>query len=128
MSEKKKILVIDDEPSILYVVINRLQASGYTVVTAYDGFNGLETLEKENVDLILLDIMMPKMDGFQFLKELKKVKKGNKVPVIMFSAKVQDEDVRKAKDLGASDFISKPFTPDILLEKIKNALNMKSSA
>ena len=118
----KKILVIDDEPDILLMVQSRLRANGFQVATAGDGENALGKIKTEIPDLILLDIVMPKMDGFAVLSKLKADAQTKKIPVIMFSAKGQTVDVSRALSLGASDYILKPFEPKQLLEKMNKAL------
>jgi len=119
---QKKILVVDDEPHIVKMVANRLRVSGYDIITAQDGAEGLKKTQEERPDLILLDVLMPVMDGFQMLKKLKDNIATKDIPVIMFTAKGQAGDVEKAVDLGALDYIVKPFTPIVLLEKINKAL------
>jgi len=118
----KKILVVDDEPNIVKMVANRLKVSGYGVITATDGVEGLKKAQEAKPDVILLDILMPKMDGFHTLKKLKENIITKNIPVVMFTAKGQGEDVEKAAELGAVDYIVKPFTPLILFDKIKKAL------
>ena len=118
----KKILVVDDEPNIVKMVANRLKVSGYEVITATDGLDCFEKAQEAKPDLILLDILMPKMDGFLTLKKLKDSIITKDTPVIMFTAKGQGDDVEKAAELGAIDYIVKPFTPIILFDKIKKAL------
>ncbi|MDD5218068.1 MAG: response regulator [Candidatus Omnitrophica bacterium] len=123
MSAKKKtILIIDDEPHIQTMVATRLQANDFKVITALDGKEGLEKVKKERPDLILLDIMMPEMDGYDFLRELKKISGVNLMPIIMFTAKVRREDIDKAIYLGAVDYVIKPFTSTVLLDKIRQFL------
>ena len=118
----KKILVVDDDPHIVKLVESRLKANRYDVITAKNGIESLEKANKEKPDLIILDILMPEMDGYQTLRELKESAETKSIPVIMFTAKGQSEDVEKSYELGASDYIVKPFTPVTLLEKIHKAL------
>jgi len=119
----KKILIVDDEPNIVRMVENRLKVSGYTVLCAENGVVGIEKASAEKPDAILLDVLMPEMDGFETLKKLKAQPITSNIPVIMFTAKGQGMDVEQAAALGAVDYIVKPFTPIVLLEKIKQALN-----
>jgi len=118
----KKILVVEDEPHIRMSMEARLKANGYQIVTAGDGLEGYEIAQKERPDLILMDVMMPKLDGYQALEKLKADEATKAIPVVMLTARAQPEDVEKAGMGGAVDYIVKPFTPVILLEKIKNAL------
>jgi len=118
----KKILIVDDEPSIVMMVKSRLAANGFAVVTASNGAEGIEIVKKDRPDLIILDILMPEMDGIETLTKLKASDETKDIPVIMFTAKGQTGDVEKAQEVGACDYIVKPFSPPILLEKVKNAL------
>ncbi len=121
-----KILVIDDEVQLVQMVQIRLEANGYDIVTAYDGEEGIEKVKSENPDLIILDIMMPKMNGFEACKILKNDPKYSKIPIIFLSAKVQEEDLEIGKAKSADAFVKKPFeTPD-LLAKIKELLEKSS--
>jgi len=117
-----KILIVDDNPDLIALLKVRLKTFGYEVVTADNGHKCLEKAREENPDLILLDILMPSMDGFQALKELKEDAKTKSIPIIMLTAKDQLSDVAKANDLGAADFIVKPFDYRVLLEKIKKVV------
>ena len=119
---KKKILVVDDEALLVDLVKIRLEANNYEVVAAYDGVEGLEKARNEKPDLVLLDIAMPFMDGYQTLQKLKENAQTKPIPVIMLTAKSQVDDVTKVADLGAVDYIVKPFNPATFLEKIHKAL------
>jgi len=123
MSVSKKILLVDDEPDILKVVIFRQKASGYQVVAASDGSEAFEAAEREKPDLIMLDVNMPVMDGIQALEKLKSDEGTKNIPVIMLTAKTQSQDIEKAMSLGANDYIGKPFDHMVLLGKIKNILS-----
>lgn len=103
-----QVLVADDEEEIRQLLRLYLEKDGYQVYEAADGEEALELIQKHNIDLILLDIMMPKQNGYQVLKE---VRTQNNVPVIILSAKGQDEDKILGLDLGADDYIAKPFNP-----------------
>jgi CheY-like chemotaxis protein len=116
---KKRILVVDDEKDIAQVVKLRLQANDYEVITAHDGQAALDTAKKEKPDLIILDIMLPKMDGYKVCGLLKSDSRYSKIPIIMFSAKAQAEDATLGKEVGADAYITKPFEPNALLSKIK---------
>ena len=119
---KKRILVVDDEAELVKAIEIRLKQADYEILTAYDGLEGLEKAQKEKPDLILLDILMPNMDGYQTLQKLKEEESTKSIPVIMLTAKSQVDDVTKAADLGANDYIVKPFNHITLLEKIHKAL------
>lgn len=121
--QKTLLLLVDDEPDFLFLVKNRLEANGYRVTTAPDGTAALEAVKKERPDLILLDVLMPKMDGYEALEELRGVRGTRQIPVIMFSAKGQPDDLKLSKELGATDYLLKPFDPNDLLQKIEKALS-----
>lgn len=105
------------------MVKNRLEAKGYRVATAPDGTAALEAVKKERPDLILLDVLMPKMDGYEALEELRGGRGTRQIPVIMFSAKGQPDDFKLTRELGAVDYILKPFDPAELIQKIEKALS-----
>ncbi len=114
----KKILIIDDDPHIIKMVEHRLQANDYEVIVAYDGKEGFEKFHEESPDLVILDILMPKMDGYTFVRELKK--ETRQIPVIVLSAKSGMTDLFEAE--GITDYIVKPFEPGDLLARIKRLL------
>ena len=111
----KKILIIDDEPHIIKMVRSRLEANNYEVVTALNGEEGLNKLHQEKPDLIILDILMPKMDGYTFVRELKKEE--NEIPVIILTANTGMTDLFDEE--GITDHVYKPFKTEELLEKIR---------
>ena len=111
-----RILVVDDEKRILNFLNSKLKASGYEVLTANDGLEALEQAQAQEPDLILLDILMPKMDGFETLKRLRSF---SSTPVIILSAKGADIDKIKGLSLGADDYLPKPFNPDELIARIE---------
>lgn len=119
---KKKILIVDDERDLVETLIFRLENAGYEVTAAYDGLQGLEKAREIGPDLILLDIMMPKMNGFQVCKELKIDDSTKNIIIIMLTAKAQDGDKFLGKNVGADDYVTKPFDGLVLLEKIKSKL------
>jgi DNA-binding response OmpR family regulator len=118
----KKILVVDDEVHLTEMVKMRLEAAGYSVSCAYDGQDGLEKAKKEKPDLIILDLMLPKMDGYKVCGLLKNDARYSKIPIVMFSARVQDNDVILGRELGAEAYVTKPFEPKVLPDKIKELL------
>jgi two-component system, OmpR family, alkaline phosphatase synthesis response regulator PhoP len=116
---RRRVLVIDDEPYIGRIIQLKLEAGPYDVELAHDGRSALDLLRRqEPVDLILLDIMMPHMSGFDVLSELRSLPHRSDTPVIMLTAKGQETDRERAAALGASDFLTKPFSPKKLLARI----------
>ena len=119
MDRKKKILIAEDEPALSRVMNLKFTGSGYDVVLVEEGNSFLEIFDKENPDLVLLDLMIPGMDGFSILKEIKEVRKNN-IPVIILSNLSQSEDKSKAKELGASDyFVKSDISISEIVEKVK---------
>ena len=114
-----KILVVDDEPHLVKLVRTNLEAQHYKVISALDGPAGLAMAEKEGPDLIILDIMLPGMDGFDILQRLREF---SAVPVIMLSAKDQEIDKVKGLQLGADDYVAKPFSVHELLARVEAVL------
>lgn len=110
------ILVVDDEILIRNVIKEYLLNEGYKVLEAEDGFDALRVLSDNKVDLIVLDIMMPKMDGFTCLSEIRKTKN---IPVIMLSARKEETDKLNSFDLGVDDYVTKPFSPKELVARVK---------
>jgi DNA-binding response OmpR family regulator len=110
-----RVLIVDDEPRILKFLEVKLKASGYGVLTANSGFEALEQVEAQDPDLVVLDVLMPKKDGFETLKELRAF---SSVPVIILSAKEADADKIRGLELGADDYLAKPFSPDELVARI----------
>jgi two-component system, OmpR family, alkaline phosphatase synthesis response regulator PhoP len=115
----KKILAVDDERHIVRLVQVNLERQGYTVVTAYDGKEALEKVEAESPDLIVLDVMMPYMDGFEVLQNLKRNQATRDIPVIMLTAKAQDADVFRGWQSGVDCYLTKPFNPMELIAFVK---------
>ena len=122
----KKILAVDDERHIVRLVEVNLQRAGYEVVTAYDGREALEKVKSENPDLVVLDVMMPYMDGFEVLKNLKSDPATAEIPVIMLTAKAQDADVFRGWQSGVDCYLTKPFNPMELLTFVKRIFDSTS--
>lgn len=119
--KKKKILIGEDEKAIAKAMELKLNFSGFDAKAVFDGQAILDEMDKEHYDLVLLDIIMPKVDGFGVLEALQK--KGNKVPIIMLSNLSQEEDEKKARSLGAAGYFIKSNTPlSQIVEHIKNSL------
>jgi DNA-binding response OmpR family regulator len=119
---KKRILLVDDEAQLVELVKMRLEANGYQVLTAYDGKEALDVAKKEMPDLIILDLMLPKIDGYKVCRMLKFDEKYKKIPIIMFTARALEADKKVGMEVGADDYITKPFEPELLLMKIKDFL------
>jgi DNA-binding response OmpR family regulator len=128
MIEKKKILIIDDEEDFCFFVKKNLEATGeFSVLYATDPRKGIKIARKETFDLILLDITMPKQDGFQVLEILKKDNKTLSIPVVMLTAVEDDESKIKASSLFNEDYITKPVSYEILRAKIASVLKRHSN-
>lgn len=119
----KRILVVDDETQLVEMVTMRLEASGYEVISAADGQEGLDKARRDKPDLIILDLMLPKIDGYKVCRMLKFDEKYMSIPIIMFSARAQESDRQMGMQVGADDYVTKPFDPKVLLEKIETLLN-----
>ena len=114
----KRILLVDDELHTIRLLQPRLATNGYDVIVAVDGQEGLKKAREEGPDLILLDLMLPKIDGYKICRMLKFDESYKHIPVIIFTARAQEEDERLAFEVGADAYITKPFKPEELLEKI----------
>lgn len=118
----KTILIVEDEQNLVELLKFRLEANGYKVETAFDGVEGLSKIDKLKPDLVILDIMMPKMHGYEVCRRAKKDEKTKNIPIIILTARTQNRDMEQAKATGADFFISKPFEPADLLEEIKKLI------
>ncbi len=116
----EKILVIEDEESILMALTDDLALEGYEVTSARDGLKGLSMAKEKGHDLVILDIMLPKMDGFEVCKQLRQAGVGT--PILMLTAKSQEIDKVLGLELGADDYVTKPFSPRELLARVKAIL------
>jgi two-component system alkaline phosphatase synthesis response regulator PhoP len=124
---KGRILVVDDEIYIVHILDFSLGMEGYEVITALDGEQALEKARAEKPDLIVLDIMMPKLDGYETCKMLKAEADTKDIPVILLSAKGRNVDQKIGFEVGADDYITKPFSPRKLVERINAILGQSSS-
>jgi two-component system alkaline phosphatase synthesis response regulator PhoP len=124
---KGRILVVDDEIYIVHILDFSLGMEGYEVLTALDGEQALEKARAEKPDLIVLDIMMPKLDGYETCKRLKADPETKDVPVILLSAKGRNVDQKVGFEVGADDYITKPFSPRKLVERINAILGHGTS-
>jgi two-component system alkaline phosphatase synthesis response regulator PhoP len=123
---KGKILVVDAEIYIVHILDFSLGMEGYEVVTALDGEQALVKVKSEKPDLIVLDIMMPKLDGYEVCKAIKSDPETRQIPVILLSAKGRNVDQKMGFDVGADDYITKPFSPRKLVERINAILGQTS--
>ncbi len=119
---KKKILIIDDEPDVIKIVDFRLKSAGYKVNMASDGREGIESIKKERPDLILLDIRMPVMDGYEVCRRIKSDEEFSGIPVIFLTASSGATIKDKVSEYMADDYIIKPFDSENLLKKVKNLI------
>jgi DNA-binding NtrC family response regulator len=120
MAEKSRVLVVDDEEALRYLLSTELAAEGYEVETASDGDEAIEAIKQKDYDVVLLDIKMPRVDGFEVLKFIKQNKP--EIKVIMLTAYADVKNAIEALKLGASDFVSKPYDLEDILTSINRAL------
>ena len=124
---KQKIVLIEDDETLAEVLYSELAEAGFEVVPAFDGKEGLKQVREKQPDLVLLDLILPEMHGFEVLEELKKSPETEKIPVIILSLLGEDEDIKKGLKLGASDYIVKSsHAVAEIIEKIKNFLAKES--
>jgi len=130
-----KILVVDDDPDILEAISMILESQGYKVVTARDGVEGLANLKAENPDLLILDLLMPKMDGFAVCKELQDPRwaKYKGIPILILTSVREEASRRRYEletglELDVDDYVEKPVSPDTLLERVGRLIKRKGSA
>lgn len=123
----KKILIIDDQPGNVFLLQDRLNRDGFEALTAYDGASGIKKTLEECPDLILLDVMMPGIDGFETCKEISSNKETQHIPIILVTALNSSEDTQKGFDCGAFDYIKKPFNKIELLARIRAALRFSET-
>lgn len=122
---KRMILVVDDEPAIVRLTRAKLQADGYAVITAERGAEALKLLDDERPDLVILDLMMPEMDGFETLRNMRK---SSSIPVIMLTARGSDADKLRGFESGVDDYITKPFNPDELSARVAAVLRRSADS
>jgi len=118
----KKILVVDDEPDILKIVTFRLEKTGYEVKTASNGREAFDLMQKEKPDLLLLDLRLPVMSGYEVCKQMKSDENLKDVPIILLTASSSASIEQKTKEFKADDYMIKPFDPEQLLAKVKNMI------
>ena len=125
---QRRILLVDDEEIIIKTVSARLEAAGYEMMVAMDGKEGLEKACSQHPDLILLDLILPGLDGYHICKSLKSDTRYQKIPVILLTARAGEKDEKLGLDVGADRYIRKPFQTQGLLEAIKGLINCTPSA
>jgi len=118
-----KILIVDDEPDLAETVRFSLELEGYSVLVATNGEEGLNVARQEKPDLILLDLMLPKLDGYKVCRLLKFDERYKSIPILMLTAKTQEKDKILGKETGANEYLTKPFDMDELMAKIKSYLS-----
>jgi two-component system, sensor histidine kinase and response regulator len=122
---KKKILIVDDNPDNVELLRRRLNSQGYDTAAAFDGEEALQAIPRESPDLLILDVMMPKMDGYEVLRRLKQDEEYRNLPVILLTAKKEIPDKLKGLDIGADDYITKPFNPQELVARVRSLLTLR---
>lgn len=125
MQNRPSILIVDDTETNVDILVELLSDS-YEIVVALDGKSALEILEEQEVDLILLDIMMPKMDGYEVCRRVKENGKTDDIPIIFITAKTDEESIEKAYEVGGMDYVTKPFKPKELFARIKTQLQVRT--
>jgi two-component system alkaline phosphatase synthesis response regulator PhoP len=123
--DKKKVLIVDDEADIVDTIKYSLELEGMECIEAHDGEEALSKTRKENPDLILLDIMLPKMHGYKVSRLLKFDLDYKHIPIIMLTAKAQGSDIKLGEEVGADEYITKPFDMDKLIAAVKKYLDME---
>ena len=118
----KKILIAEDSPTILEIIKDILEGEGYAVITATDGQEALTKAKKEVPDLVILDLMLPKIDGYKVCGMLKFDKNFSKIPIMILTARAGEEDRKIAADVKADEYIVKPFEPETFMPKVKKLL------
>ncbi len=125
--EKEIILIVDDEEDILEFLRYNLEREGYRVVCARDGSEAIEMARGKSPDLIVLDLMLPEIDGFEVCKRLKLHKETEDIPIIMLTAKAEETDIVVGLEIGADDYITKPFSPKVLIARIRDVLRRRKN-
>ncbi|MXV37338.1 response regulator [Flavobacteriaceae bacterium Ap0902] len=121
---KKRILIVDDEPNIVMTLEYALQKKGYQIFIARNGEEALEIVNREKPDLVFMDVMMPDMDGYETFEKLKTNEKLSHTKLIFLSAKNKPSDIEKGMQLGANDYITKPFSIKKVLKSVENILSI----
>ncbi|TAN61965.1 response regulator [bacterium] len=119
---RKRLLIVEDEKDMMEMLTFRLEAAGFEVIQAYDGREGLDKAYSQNPDLILLDLMLPGVDGYKVCRELKSDVKYKRIPIAILTARATEKEKRLGLECGAEAYITKPFDPEALMNKIKEML------
>jgi phosphoserine phosphatase RsbU/P len=127
MNSQTNILIVDDNIENIKVISNFIRSEGYKIALAFDGNTALEILEDNKIDLVLLDIMMPKMDGFETCRLIKKSEKHKDIPIIFLSAKIETEDIVNGFKAGGTDYLTKPFKKEELFARMRTHLELNQS-
>ncbi|NHC35693.1 response regulator transcription factor [Scytonema millei] len=122
VKEHKRLLLIDDDPNLILLVKDYLEFRGYEVITAENGREALEVLEQEIPDMIICDVMMPEMDGYQFVNQVRQDERTSWIPILFLSAKGQSQDKIKGLNIGADVYMVKPFEPEELVAQVEASL------
>ncbi len=125
---RKHILIVEDEEDILKLIEFNLIQSGFNTTGVLSGEQALETVKQNSFDLVLLDLMLPGMDGISVCKSMKKDNAAKELPIIMLTAKGEEEDIIKGLNSGADDYVTKPFSPKVLLARIKTVLRRNENS
>jgi DNA-binding response OmpR family regulator len=127
MSEESRprILVADDEPDVRELVVYRLGRSGYEIVEAADGAEAVRLARERQIDLAVLDVMMPRLDGYDVTRQLRADPGTESIPVILLTSRAQESDVSRGFEAGADDYIKKPFNPDELVARVRAVLGRR---
>jgi DNA-binding response OmpR family regulator len=123
--EQPVVLAADDDEDILELIVFRLERSGYAVLQAHDGAEALELARTARPDLAVLDVMMPKIDGFELTRRLREDEATNKMPIILLTARSHEADIQRGFDAGADDYIRKPFSPQELRSRVQAILGRR---
>jgi CheY-like chemotaxis protein len=121
-ADSKRILICDDDPVILRLLQVNLELEGFEVLLGHNGEEAVEIAQSEHPDLIILDIMMPRMDGYQACEKLKSLDDTKDIPVVFLSAKAQQSDIERGKSFGVADYLTKPFDPNDLIDVLDRLL------
>jgi DNA-binding response OmpR family regulator len=123
--ERPVVLAADDDEDVLELIAFRLERSGYTVIVARDGEEALALARRKRPDLAVLDVMMPKLDGFELTRRLRADEATSRMPIILLTARAQDADVQRGFDVGADDYLRKPFSPQELRARVQAILGRR---
>jgi len=123
VNDKKTILLVEDEKNISDIVKSYLESGGYEIITAFNGLTGLKLYQSNNIDLVILDLMLPDIDGFKVCKLIREI---GETPIIILTSKIKDTDIISCLNIGADDYVTKPFSPGQLLARVKAILRRVS--